>query len=66
MPYVVVIAPPPLDELQQMCKLRGEKCKKTEAELRATCEQNASLMKSEYARYFDLVLVVSSLAANLF
>jgi guanylate kinase len=60
MPYVVVIAPPPLEELKQMCKLRGDKCKKTESELRATCDQHAALMKSEFARYFDLVLVVSS------
>lgn len=59
MPYVVVIAPPAFDELQQMCKLRGEKCQKTDAELLSTCEQNAALMKSEYAKYFDLVLVVS-------
>lgn len=62
MPYVVVIAPPAFDELQQMCKLRGEKCQKTDAELLSTCEQNAALMKSEYAKYFDLVLVVSFLA----
>lgn len=53
----MVIAPPAFDELQQMCKLRGEKCQKTEAELRSTCEQHATLMKSEYAKYFDLVLV---------
>ncbi|KAI6182916.1 Guanylate kinase domain containing protein [Aphelenchoides bicaudatus] len=57
MPYVVVIAPPPLEELQQMCKLRGDKCKKTEAELRETCSQHATLMKSEFSQYFDLVLV---------
>lgn len=59
MPYVVVIAPPAFDELQQMCKLRGEKCQKTDEELKSTCEQNATLMKSEFAKYFDLVLVVS-------
>jgi hypothetical protein len=39
-----------------MCKLRGDKCKKTEPELKSTCDQNAAIMKSEYARYFDLVL----------
>ncbi|KAI6241434.1 26S proteasome non-ATPase regulatory subunit 7 [Aphelenchoides fujianensis] len=57
MPYIVVIAPPALDELQSMCKLRGDKCKKTDGELQSTCEENAKLMQSEYARYFDLVLV---------
>ncbi|KAI6178649.1 Guanylate kinase domain containing protein [Aphelenchoides besseyi] len=57
MPYVVVIAPPALDELQTMCKLRGDKCKKTDAELQSTCAQHEQLMKSDYSRLFDLVLV---------
>lgn len=59
MPYVVVIAPPAFDELQEMCKLRGEKCRKTDEQLRTTCEENAALLNSEFAQYFDLILVVS-------
>ncbi|CAD5206903.1 unnamed protein product [Bursaphelenchus okinawaensis] len=57
MPYVVVIAPPEYDEFLEMCKLRKEKCTKTEQQIRNTCDHHQNLMNSEHSKYFDLVLV---------
>ncbi|CAD5210108.1 unnamed protein product [Bursaphelenchus xylophilus] len=56
MPYVVVIAPPEYEEFVEMCKLRKDKCMKTEKEIKHTCEQHQKLMDSDYSRHFDLVL----------
>uniref|UniRef100_A0A7E4VP65 Guanylate kinase-like domain-containing protein n=1 Tax=Panagrellus redivivus TaxID=6233 RepID=A0A7E4VP65_PANRE len=59
MPFVVVIAPPAFEELQQMNKLRSDKDTppKTEAELRTTIAHHEQLMKSEFSKYFDQVLI---------
>lgn len=56
MPFVVVLSPPPFDELVQINKLRGATAK-TEAQLHTICEQNEQLLHCEYAQYFDLILV---------
>lgn len=56
MPFVVVIAPPPHDELVQINKLRGATAK-TESQLKEICEQHEKLLQSEFAQHFDLILI---------
>ena len=55
MPFVVVIGPPALEELQQMSKLRDEK--KTDEELQATVAYHEKLIKGPYSKYFDQILI---------
>ena len=56
MPFVVVIGPPDLEELKQMSNLRGEN-QKTEEQLKQTVLHHEQLMKSEFSKYFDQVLI---------
>ncbi|KAL3110965.1 hypothetical protein niasHT_017738 [Heterodera trifolii] len=55
MPFVVLVAAPPFEELVQLSRLHG---KPREAdELRRICDQSDQLFHSDYAKCFDLVLV---------
>lgn len=61
MPYVVVITPPPIEEFAQLNELRSlseEKCHKIDYNTaNVICEKSEVLLRSDYAKYFHLVLV---------
>uniref|UniRef100_A0A915C4V8 VOC domain-containing protein n=1 Tax=Parascaris univalens TaxID=6257 RepID=A0A915C4V8_PARUN len=54
MPFVVVIAPPELDELRQINLLRSNR--RSEEQIKATIEENKKLLSSDYARMFHLII----------
>uniref|UniRef100_A0A915C345 Guanylate kinase-like domain-containing protein n=2 Tax=Parascaris univalens TaxID=6257 RepID=A0A915C345_PARUN len=54
MPFVVVIAPPELDELRQINLLRSNR--RSEEQMKATIEENKKLLSSDYARMFHLII----------
>ncbi|VDM39636.1 unnamed protein product [Toxocara canis] len=54
MPFVVVIAPPELDELRQINLLRSNR--RSEEQMKATIEENKKLLASDYAKMFHLVI----------
>ncbi|VDK48018.1 unnamed protein product [Anisakis simplex] len=54
MPFVVVIAPPELEELRQINSLRSNP--RTEEQMKTTIEENKKLMSREYAKMFHLVI----------
>jgi guanylate kinase len=55
MPFVVVIGPPKFEELQQMSKLRGDN--KSDEQLQATVDYHEKLIKGQYSKYFDQILI---------
>jgi len=55
MPFIVLVVPPPLDELLQLSRLHGGTAR-SEQELRRICEQSERLIReSDWARQADLV-----------
>ncbi|KAI3411038.1 hypothetical protein GPALN_003123 [Globodera pallida] len=55
MPFVVLVAAPPFEELIQLSRMHGKP--REDAELRRICDQSDQLFHSEHAKCFDLVLV---------
>lgn len=55
MPFVVLIAPPEIDELRQINKIRPRPY--TEEQMKAYIQENRELEQSDYAKMFDLVLI---------
>jgi len=57
MPYVVFLAPPPIDEFKQLHQIHPNRTKtRTDEDLIRTCDESARL-ETAYKHYFDLVLV---------
>lgn len=54
MPFVVMVAAPPLDELVQLSQLHGKP--REEAELRRISEQSDQILHGDQSKFFDLVL----------